>query len=775
MIHRQQIKTWGKRAVKLAMLMAISGVGLIALCWVLFPINTKALKEYSDTLYLQDRNGGALRTLLGADELKCDPVPSARISHWAGKALIAAEDKRFYDHPGIDVLAIFRASCQNLSSGWIVSGASTLSTQIIRMTTPRKRCLNTKFTEAFRALQMEQELSKADILNQYLNRAPFGSNLAGIESASRFYFNKSSAHLSLGEASLLMGLPQSPSRFRPDRHLSRALKRRDYVLERMHTLGMINETAHTAAKQQPLSIGSNSDGFSAPHFCDLLAATRPLSGGTCRTTLDPELQQMAAEELKRQSRRLLPHGVRGGAVVILDVRTGAIRALVGSPDYNNPNGGQVNGATARRSPGSALKPFAYAQAFDRGFYTPETVLGDVPMQFKDYAPRNASREYHGLVTVRNALIESLNIPAIQTVQKIGLEPFAQHLRMLGLRGLDNPASHYGVSLVLGTAEFCLLDLVNAYGCLARAGEWKPYRLLESTRPAPPARIFSPSAAWFISDILGGQERSLSFNGHLADVNQPRVAWKTGTSNGHRDAWTIGYNPEYVVGVWLGNPDGHGVNALVGAESAAPIVARLFRRLYPNNYGPWFTRPAGLRSAQLCSVSGKPVGPHCPNPEQALTIPGVTALTHCDVHRLLPHDRHSGSLIPMSKISGADPVWKVTERWPRHITAFLRKQDVHDTASATSPAPVIISPTDGSTLQLLPILNGNKYASLVLKARYGNPSDSLYWFANNTFIGSAKAQDTLYWNALPGTHTLRCTTASGGIGLSQVVVVASVRH
>lgn len=766
---------WFKRGVLIAMFMAVIGGAITALCWVLLPINTGDLESYANTLYLQDRDGGALRTRLGSDALKCAPVPTSQVSHWAGKALIAAEDKRFYSHPGIDLLAILRATGQNLVSGWVVSGASTLSTQIIRMTSPRKRSLQTKATEAFRALQMERVLSKNDILEQYLNRAPFGSNLAGIEAASRFYFGKAAVHLSLAEASLLMGLPQSPSRFRPDRHLPRALKRRDYVLERMHALGMIDKRTQAAALQQPLSIGSHPDTFRAPHFCDLVSATHPLNTGTCRTTLSPELQQIAEDALQRHSRTIRPHGIRSGAVVILEVRTGAIRALVGSPDYNSPEGGQVNGATARRSPGSTLKPFAFAQAFDRGFYTPATVLGDVPMQFKDYAPRNANREYHGLVTVRDALIESLNIPAIEAVQKIGLDAFAQHLRMLGLRGLDKPASHYGVSLVLGTAECSLLDLINAYACLAREGEWLPYRLLESETATPPARIFSRAASWFISECLGGDERSLSFSGHSADVYQPRVAWKTGTSNGYRDAWTIGYNPDYVIGVWLGNASGEGSDALVGAEIAAPLVARLFRRLYPDSHGPWFARPPELRRATLCSVSGTPTGPHCPSSAEAWVIPSVTATTCCNVHQLLPHDRKTGKPIPMSELPETEPLWKVTERWPRHITAFLRQQDAHENASATSPEPVIISPTDGSTMQLLPSLDSNRPASLALKARYGNPSDTLYWFANNTFIGSAKAADTVYWNASPGTHTLRCTTASGGIGHAQVVVMANRRH
>lgn len=761
----------------------LAGGLLFALCWVVFPFRSQRLGSYADTVYLRDRAGTPLRTLLGADDLKCEPVALDQVSPWVGMALIAAEDKRFYAHPGVDPLAILRASWQNVSNGWVVSGASTLSTQIIRMTTPRKRHLGTKLAEAFRALQMEQRFDKDQILAQYLNRAPFGSNVLGIQAASRFYFGKDAAHLSLGEAALLMGLPQAPSRFRPDRYLKRALKRRDYVLQRMRELKMINADQHRAASEQPLAVGSHPESFAAPHFCDLLHATRPLTPGVHNATLDPDLQRLAEEELQRQSKALQPHGVFGGAVVILEVRSGAVRALVGSPDYFAPRGGQVNAAVAARSPGSTLKPFAFAQAFDQGRYTPDRVLGDVPLQFKEYLPRNSDREHRGLVTVRDALVESLNIPAIRAVQAIGLENFAQQLRALGIRGIDQPASHYGVSMVLGTVELRLLDLATAYACLAREGLWQPFRLLEAEAVPEATRIFSPGAAWFISDILGGEERSMAFSGHSADTRLPRVAWKTGTSNDHRDAWTLGYNPEYVVGVWMGNPGGEGAAALTGINAAAPLVSRIFRRLYPDGNSPWYVRPAELRPSTLCRKSGQPLGPHCPEENTGWMLPGTTAMTPCRVHQLLPHDRHTGKRLPMSGLRAHHVDWRVTEKWPRPVAAFLNAQrqgtrgagepapalGQQGTQGAVQPPPAILSPMDGSTLRLMTPPGGDKASPLALKARCADPREILYWFANQHFLGSTRADETFFWQALPGQHQIRCSTASGGVDVALVVV------
>lgn len=731
---------WTRWSRRVAVLVLGVAIPVIVGLWIGIDDPGESLARYPASLQLQDREGHVMRILLGPEDLRCDPVSFDRTGEWAGKALIAAEDKRFPDHPGVDVIAILRACGQNLFCGEVVSGASTLSTQVIRLCTPRRRTLWTKLLEATQALKMERVLNKRDILEQYLNRIPMGGNLAGLQSAGRRYFGKNAVDLNLAEASLLAGLPQSPSRFRPDRHMQRAVRRRAYVLERMEALGYISSDQRQRAEQSPIAVSFHPAPFHAPHFCNLVLATaesvhpRPVPySAHVRTTLDPRIQQEVKGELARQAPALRSHGVYGAAVVVIEVKTGAVRALVGSLDYNDlEHAGRVNVAVLPRSPGSALKPFAYALAFDRGIYTPDTVVPDVPTFFSDYLPRNFDLTFAGPVTVRRALIESLNIPALRTVNALGLEDFTTLLRKLGIRSLDQPASHYGLSLVLGTAEVTLLDLTNAYACLARLGEYLPYRVLEEGSPPNRAtRVFSDEAAYLVATVLGGDERQLSISGHAADCWMPRFAWKTGTSNGYRDAWTIAYNPEYAVGVWVGNPDGRPAPNLIGVERAAPIAAGIFRRLYPNSRAPWFKAPSAIRYREVCAVSGAPPNPHCPRCVRSAHIAGVSDPRPCTVHRGTP-----------------DGI--VREVWPEAYAAWRRA------ASTEEAGPRIVSPQQGSEYRIVDTLP-SAVQTLNLEAV---ASTELYWFIDGELVGRSRGTAPVTWPLRPGRHTVACTDAQG---------------
>jgi penicillin-binding protein 1C len=418
----------------------------------------------------------------------------------------------------------------------------------MRMTRPQPRTLAVKAGEALHALQMETRLTKPEILSQYLNRAPFGGNLAGVEAACRAWFGKSAAQVSLAEAALLMGLPQSPGRLRPDRNPEGAAKRRDYVLARMEETGAITADERAAASATPVEVSRSAPPFLAPHLCDLLLRRHP--GVVVRSTLDTRLQAVAEHALRAHSEKLGPRGIHGGAVIIVDVPTSSVVALAGSPDYFDArHAGQVNGATARRAPGSTLKPFVYLEAFDRGLLTPDSVIADVPVRYAGYEPANFDHQFRGPVSVREALVASLNIPALKTLEQIGLDTGLARLRAAGLQSLDRPASHYGISLALGSAEVTLLELAEAYAALARLGEHRPLRLCDSDPDGPATRIASPGAAWLLADVLSGPERALQASGHMADTEGPRYAWKTGTSMGHRDAWTVAYGPRHVVAVW----------------------------------------------------------------------------------------------------------------------------------------------------------------------------------------------------------------------------------
>jgi len=702
-----------------------------AVRWAPFPADVRT--RATSSVVLTDRGGEPLRVRLAVGGLDgrsgYEPAPD----HWIVKAIVAAEDRRFWSHPGVDGLAIARAAAQNLLSGRRLSGASTISTQVIRMIEPRRRTLRTKAIEAFRALQMERRLSKREILALYLDRAPFGGNIVGIEAAARRYFQKGADELCLAEAALLAGLPQSPSRLRPDRHPERAKARQGWVLERMQACGTITARQRAEALAQPIEARPGLYPFRAPHFCDFIGVPAPPAGGAVvRTTLDAGLQRLAEDSLQR----CLQGGpVDGGAVVVIEVKTGAVRALVGSPDYARPRAGQVNGAVARRAAGSTLKPFAYALAIDRGLVTPATVLADVPARFRDFDPRNFSLEFLGRASVRDALVLSLNLPAIDLEQRVGQERFYAILRTLGFSSISKPAGHYGLGLVLGNAEVRLLDLANAYACLARGGSWAPARFIESPDPPSTRRVFSPEACWLISDILGGEERSMDATGHTADVRLAPMAWKTGTSAGLRDAWTVAWNPDVVVAVWAGNSDGAASEHLVGRKIATPVAWDLLRRLYPDNQGPWFARPAGIVPRAVCAESGCAPGPHCERRSEDWAIANVSRQGLCPVHR-----------------DGTRPAW------PPSVAAVLNRGAVP--APAESAGSVrILSPARDSTYRRMPDLDVDAQR-LALDAASDRAGDPLHWFVDDRPVGRARVGQPLFWPLERGAHRIVCSTLGG---------------
>ncbi len=546
---------------------------------------------------LLDRNGLPLRIVLDRSDQDQRHVHLSDISPWIHDAIVAVEDQRFHRHIGIDPLAILRATSQNLRFRRRISGASTLSTQVVRLSEPRRRTLITKVIEAIKALQLERKHPKTVILTTHLNKAPFGGNLVGVEAASRWYFDKSAADLTLAEAALLAGLPQSPSRLRPDRHLEAARNRMTHVLDRMRQENMITPQQHENALTTPLSIQTAARRpFLAPHFADFVVQ-HTSERGTIQTTLDAGLQRRIENMVQQHHGQIRNNNADNIAVIVQHVHDGAIRAMIGSPGYFSPDAGMVNAALARRSPGSALKPFLYALAIDQGAMTPATLLDDRPAGYRDIDPANFDGTFRGNVTVRDALILSLNIPAMKTLESLGIQSTIDFLQTLGLTSIDKSAAHYGTGLAIGGAEVRLLDIVNAYACIARNGLFLPPQFIAGRTPEP-RRVLSAETAYIISDILGGTERSIDLFGHIADANLPRAAWKTGTSSAYRDAWTIAWTPDYVVGIWIGNSNGSATRSLTGATAAAPLAGNILRALYPSGGSPWFARPSQLREVPL---------------------------------------------------------------------------------------------------------------------------------------------------------------------------------
>ena len=578
--------------------------------WCTIEWSPDGAEDYPGGVVLRDAAGEILRVSLGPGDVDCRPFYVADPDDWIVKALIAAEDGRFWTHRGVRPLSALRALFQNVFFRRRISGASTITMQTVRLIRPHRKGYAQKWIEVIRALKLERQRDKRWILSQYLNRAPFGSNLVGVEAAANGWFGKRAKDLGLGEAALLAGMVQAPSRFRPDRGLAQALKRRDYVLARMAKLGLATAEQVEGAKGVMPELCRAPRPFRAPYYCDyylreVLGRDRTAQrlSGDFTTPLDADVQRIceaAVAAAEADARDL------STAIVVLEVETGAIKALACSGGYLEREGSQVNTACAPRPAGSTLKPFLAAQALELGVMGPDATLLDAPLAVKGYRPANFDGTCRGRVSLKDALVLSLNLPFVRLLQEIGVDRFADYLRRVGFAHVREEGD-YGLGLAIGNAEVTLVELVTAYRELARRDA-----------AASGAGRISRSAAAAVTAFLSGPERSAAALGHVADVDAPRFAWKTGTSAAFRDAWTVMWNPAYVVGVWRGHlTGGFGDRRLVGAQAAAPVAWQVARALYPSNRGPWFE---ACEAADATCGAGRRRPSETPHDALALAVP-----------------------------------------------------------------------------------------------------------------------------------------------------------
>jgi penicillin-binding protein 1C len=592
-----------------------------------------------------DHQGEILRLVPDSQGRKAVRLPAGPLPPTVVAAFVAAEDQRFWQHPGVDVLAVVRAACQNLAAWRIVSGASTITQQLARLTCPGPRTYWRKLLEMVRSLRIEQALSKEEILRCYLDRVPLGYNLVGVESAALAYFGKSAATLTLSQAAVLAALVKAPGALRPHgRRHARLMARQRWVLGRMVSLGLISSRELELARQEPLvfhGVGGAKPvfPFRAPHFVQMtLRRQGALASpqGPVRTTLELNLQRLVEAAVLSHRTRLRKSGASQAACVVVDNRTLGVLALVGSYHYGSGHQGFNNGAAALRSPGSALKPFLYAQALDMGFSS-ATVLADVERHYRtpwgEFLPANFDRSVHGPVPFREALANSLNLSAVNLLNAVGFETFYDNLKRLQL--INHPersAAHYGLGLVVGNPEVTLLQLAAAYACLANGGVFRNLRLEVKEPVEAGVRVFSPQAAFIISDILADPlARGRVFGGCLS-MNEPYpLAAKTGTSTKYRDCWCIAYSPEYTVAVWVGNFTGWPTANLSGATAAAPIVADVVRELFGGRRPASFPRPEGVVSAQICAFSGLLPAQGCTHLRREFFLTGMVPTQSCTYH------------------------------------------------------------------------------------------------------------------------------------------------
>lgn len=537
------------------------------------------MRRYQDrSVLVLDRDGGLLRAFTTSDGMWRLPATVDDVSPLYLDMLLAYEDRRFRAHPGVDPIAVVRAVGQLIGHGQVVSGASTLTMQVARLLEPRpERSLSDKLIEMLRALQLEWHYSKDEILAIYLTLAPYGGNLEGVRAASFAYFGKEPSVLTPGEAALLVALPQSPTRLRPDRAGEAAAAARGRVLGRAVDRGVLTAEAAAEAGEQPVPLARRGMPFHAPHLADALAGAAPnvevhptfIDGGLQRT-----LEDLAA--------RALPSFERQGnaAILVVDNAQHRVIGYLGSADFfAEDRAGQVDLARAIRSPGSTLKPFIYGMAFEELMIHPDTIINDVPTRFGDYAPTNFDPVYSGEVTVREALTRSLNIPAVAVLDRLGPARLAARLREAGgpLRLYEADALP-GLAIALGGAGISLFDLVTLYTGLANGGEAEPLRLVPEDPPGRPALLLRPAANWYVTEILSSIPPPSALVDPVYARDGRRIAYKTGTSYGFRDAWAVGYDADYTVGVWVGRPDGTPSPQRYGRNTAAPLLFRVFELL-----------------------------------------------------------------------------------------------------------------------------------------------------------------------------------------------------
>ncbi|MEQ9617993.1 MAG: penicillin-binding protein 1C [Deltaproteobacteria bacterium] len=736
----------------------------------LFPFPVESLRRESAAV-ITDREGKPLRFFLPADNHWRFHVELNDISPRLARAVIASEDRWFYRHPGVNPLSFLRAAYTNLKSGKVVSGASTIPMQIARMAEPKPRTFFSKAVEAFRALQLKRCFEDEELLEIYLNIAPYGGNIEGVGAASYFYFGKGPRALSPHEIALLTVLPRSPVAYDPTRNSEVSLRERNRVLRRLALIGVFTKEDAARGMKEPVPYKRRPQPFRAPHFAEYVYYGVS-KGNSLKTTLDSSIQKMAEEVARRHTGRLRNGGIDNLAIVVIENENRDVRAMAGSSNYfEKEHSGQVNLALSRRSPGSALKPFLYAMALDKGIVIPDSYVLDIPTDFSGYIAENYDDRYRGRVTMTHALILSLNAPAVRILSRVGLKDFHGLLLNGGLSTLDRPSEKYGLPLVLGAGEVTLLDLANLYATLSQAGVYRPFKVSqEDGRDYPETRLFSPEASYLITEILTELRRpDMPSNTWALTEDVPEVAWKTGTSYGHRDAWSIGYSSRYTVGVWVGNPDGRGQKGISGSEHAAPILFDMFRSLEGD--GASIEMPDGLKlgSAEVCRESHLLPTPYCGETDSVTYIKGVSAIRMDDYSRRIFVDSETGELLLGDCIGSRPHGTRVITTYPPELVAWwMAEGKPVETMPPLSPycndvpserAPKIVSPDKTTPYRVLRGMPA-EHQRVELAARVSEEVDTLYWYQDGKLAASSGPYKKVFIPLEKGIHNLVVVDSSG---------------
>jgi penicillin-binding protein 1C len=738
-----------------------------------------------------DRHGERLSEVRSASGTRGDALEAGALPATLVNATLAAEDIRFRSHAGVDPIALARASVHNLRAGRVVEGGSTITQQVAKLLIARQhgrsapRGWIAKLHEAVVALRLEHRLTKPEILALYLNLAPYGNQIEGAERAARAYFGRSASTLTPAEAAFLAALPQQPGRYNPWRDPAGARTRSRHVLSVMAARGWLSASDLATARAERLSLAHDPATLLAPHFVErVLAGVGPDRPRRIETTLDAGLQRTVEGIIAAHRDALDRHHAANVAVAVLDNHTGDWLAWEGSGNYfDAAHGGAIDGVVAPRQPGSALKPFTYAAAFERGVH-PGRVLADVPSQFPTaepgilYSPRNYDGAYRGPLLARAALAGSENVPAVALASEVGVPAIARLLRQVGLTTLGNNAAHYGLGLTLGNAEVRLDELVAAYAMLARGGESVPTNMVRAMDarvvPAPAvARLISTRTAFWITDILADADARAYIFGRGGSLEFPfTVAAKTGTSQAYHDNWALGYTRDVTVGVWVGNFDRTPLTDSSGVTGAGPIfhdvmlaaveLARGASAIGDNT--PILPPPGEVRRVELCALSGMAPTDACPT--RALEwVPAEAAPGRCTWHHA--SDRGVITVWPEPFRQWAQKAGLIVESAVAGV-GEVEAERAGGGPADRGPAPLtIVQPLGGAVYLLDPTLRP-EFQTLALRAR-GGTAGARQWTVDGVAVGATGPDDALRWPLARGTHAIAVQDAAGHSAATRIVV------
>lgn len=689
------------------------------------------------------------------------------------EALVALEDKRFWDHDGVDPLAIGRAAWSNLSSGHRVSGGSTITMQLARLLEPRPRTIPSKLLDMFRAAQLDLRLAKREILAEYLSRTPYGDNVEGVESAAWAYFGHGARHLSAVEIATLLAVPQGPQRFKPRANNAALRTRRDAIVRKLIEAEVFTGPDAIAA------LAEVSDPYNAPpdqlrpmprearHAAIELRAKYP-ERDHIRSTLERGAQALVEREIALRTPELHRKLIFGGSIVVVDHQTREVVALAGNLDFDDAShGGQIAMFDRPRSPGSTLKPLLYALAIDRGIALPGYLVADVPNQYGTYRPRNFDNDFAGLVTLEEALGKSLNLPFVDLLARLGVDPFLGELARMNIAGADAIPGTYGLSMIVGGIELTPLEVAGLYATLAENGSYAPLRLTTDELPVESTPIFAPGAAYLTRQALSKKDRPDFPRRRDISNLPPDIHWKTGTSFGFRDAWAVGSGARYTAVVWTGNVDNKPSAELVGSEAAGPLLFDVLEGLSDRTRRGLETPPAALTEIEVCAYSGHVASDACPSRIKAPALIHAVPTTPCPYHHTVEIDRASGlAVTPSCRKPGHDYEEKSFVMLPSSVTSWLA--DRHRTipeapvyedgcAGETGSAPVMMLPGEGQVITLIPGMSARQQAvPLAATTRAG----TLSWFVDGALIAAGPSSERQYWTPTPGRHAIVVADAAG---------------